>query len=52
MKSVQVFLMIESKSACMFDLTVVSCIACLHTTFEMVQIASSDDRRDDMCNFA
>ena len=45
------FLMIELILPCMFDLNMVSCIVCLHTTFEMVQIDSSDDRRVDMCNF-
>ena len=43
--------MIELISPCMFDLNMVSCIVCLHTTFEMVQIAPSDDRRVVMCKF-
>ena len=50
-KSVRIFLVIELISPCMFDLNMVSCIVCLHTTFEMVQIDSSDDRRVDMCIF-
>ena len=48
MKALGCFLMIELISPCMFDLNMVSCIVCLHTTFEMVQIDSSDDRRDDV----
>ena len=45
------FLMIELISPCMFDMNMVSCIVCIHTTFEMVQIDSCYDRRVDMCNF-
>ena len=45
------FFVIELISPCMRDLNMVSCIVCLHTTFEMVQITSSDDCRDDMCKF-
>ena len=50
-EGVRIFLMIELILPCMFDLNMVSCIVCLHTTFESVQIAPSGDRRDDMCNF-
>ena len=50
-KAFALFLMIELILPCMFDLNMVSCIVCLHTTFEMVQIDSSDDRRVDMCKF-
>ena len=45
------FSMIELISPCMFDLNMVSCIVCHRTTFEIVQIDSSDDRRVDMCKF-
>ena len=48
---IRIFLMIESRSACMFDLNMVSCIVCFHTTFEMVELAPSDDRRVAMCKF-
>ena len=50
-EAVRSFLMIELILTCMFDLNMVSCIVGLHTTFEMVQIDSPDDRRRDMCNF-
>ena len=45
------FSMLELKSACTFDLNMVSCIVCFHTTFEMVELAPSDDRRVAMCKF-
>ena len=51
-EAVVFFLMIELILPCMFDLNMVTCIVCLHTTFDMLQTCSCDDRRDDMCNFA
>ena len=50
-ESVRIVFMIELISTCMIDLNMASCIVCLHTTFEMVQIAPSDDRRDVLCKF-